>query len=87
MLRLQPADFEPPGGPGVAGRQRLGRPDARAGRGEHPAPAARTTRLGRPDHQHLAAHRDQGDFTPGLQAQKVRAQKLPARQTFGGLTN
>lgn len=67
LLRLQPADPEPPGRTGVAGWQRLGRHGARAGGGVHPAQSSghRSARLFRADHQHLAAHGDAGDLPAG----------------------
>lgn len=64
MFRLQFADPQPSGRPGVAGRQRLGRHTPRTDGGDHAQAAARRpSRLGRADHHRVTADRDGGNLT------------------------
>lgn len=64
LFRLQPSHPVPPGRVGMAGRQRLGRPGARAGGGvDHPAEAGGTQGLCHPDMQHIPAHGTAGSFS------------------------
>lgn len=66
MLRLQPADFEPSGWPGMAGRQRMGRYFTRAdGRNDAQATVGRPPGLGRANHHGIAADRNGRDVTSG----------------------
>jgi len=66
MFRVQPADPQPPGGTGVAGRQRLGRHTARADGGDdHQTAVGRSPGLGRADHHRVAANGDRGDVAAG----------------------
>ena len=45
MFRMQPAHPEPPGGPRLAGGQRVGRPRPGAARGVHPTPEVKPTAI------------------------------------------